>query len=104
MTFLTLLFMLLAVHAVADFPLQGDYMAREKANSNYILFMHALIHAAGVFLILSSLYFALAELILHALIDKAKTTGRINFMTDQALHILCKLIYVVLVTDIVVLT
>ena len=40
---------------------------------------------------------AFAELVLHSLIDYAKSEGWISFTVDQALHWSCKLLYVALI-------
>lgn len=70
---------LLAGHAIADYPLQGD--------------CHATIHALAVFLATGSMAFAIGELIAHTIIDHTKCAGRISYNTDQKLHILCKLLW-----------
>lgn len=90
----TLFLLLLAGHALGDYALQSDYMAKEKANSLWVLLMHALIHGGIVYFVTGSLALMAAETVLHAGIDKLKTTGRISLVVDQALHVLCKLVYV----------
>ena len=111
-----MLFWLLFWHAMADFPLQGDYLAKRKnrkiereekfyatnteggvyTHSPWWMHMswHALIHAGGVAFITNNVAFGLVEFVLHFGIDFAKTQGKINSTTDQALHITCKLAYV----------
>jgi hypothetical protein len=91
-------------HAVADFPLQGDYLARMKVRSQapglsewlVALSAHSLIHAGGVWLVSGSLALGALEFVLHALIDVAKGEGKTGLLTDQALHLACKLGYVVI--------
>ena len=91
-------FKLLIGHALCDFPLQGDFLARGKNHKNplpsvpwyWCLGAHALLQAGAVFYVTGSLVLALAELFLHASIDMWKSNGKINFDTDQCLHILCK--------------
>lgn len=100
----------LAAHLVADYPLQGDYLSKMK-NNNFNDFRwnshigppwwlamasHAGIHA-GFVLLITGLEFPelfAAEFTAHFLIDYAKCNGRIKFITDQALHIACKIAYV----------
>ena len=92
------------MHALADFPLQGEYLARVKQRSNAVSFnewfvalsAHSLIHAGGVWIISGSVLYGLAELFLHWLIDFGKGSGRYGFATDQLLHIGCKAVFVVL--------
>jgi hypothetical protein len=99
------MFFALAVsHALADFPLQGGYIAKQKnpatadSRSEMVVALgaHALIHAGAVWLVTGSQTLGCAELVLHALIDLAKGRGKFGFLTDQALHLLCKVLYAVL--------
>lgn len=91
-------FLMLVWHAIADYPLQGDFLARAKSRAAAIpgvpwfqaLVAHALIHAGGVWLITGSAWLGLAELLAHALIDDAKCMGRLSFNQDQLLHVACK--------------
>ena len=92
------------IHALADFPLQGEYLARQKSRkradsgSEWViaLFAHCVIHAGGVWLISGSLAFAAAELILHGLIDFGKGEEKFGLATDQVLHLVCKAAYALL--------
>lgn len=96
-----MLFALVAAHALADYPLQGDFLAKAKNRTAPIpgvpwwqaLGAHALIHGAFVAAITGNVYLGLAEVLAHAIIDDAKCSGRIGFNTDQALHIGCKLLW-----------
>ena len=103
---LGVLFALLISHAVADFALQNDFVARAKnrhADLSDIfptgrpkglwgctLLAHALIHAGGVWLVTGFVTLGLAELILHLVIDFARCEGWLSFSVDQGLHGLCK--------------
>ncbi|TIL30086.1 MAG: DUF3307 domain-containing protein [Mesorhizobium sp.] len=85
--------LLLAGHWVADYPLQGDFLATAKAQGPlrvYHLAAHAGIHAGAVALVTGSVWLGLSEFVAHAIIDENKTHRRISFATDQALHIACK--------------
>lgn len=94
--------LLLFFHALADFPLQGDYLARAKSAKTPLagtpwwiaLAAHSAIHAGFVLLATGSLVLFAAEYVAHALIDHAKCEGRIGYVTDQALHVACKLVWV----------
>lgn len=96
-----LLILLLAAHALCDYPLQGDFLSRAKNRIAPLpgvpwfqaLGAHALIHAGAVLLVTGFWWLAAIEAVAHALIDDAKCAGRISFNTDQALHVLCKLAY-----------
>ena len=109
LTALQALFALSIGHAVADFPLQGEYLATGK-NRRFLVRIqdpsrpphiwvacmaaHCLIHAGAVWMITGSVILALVELIVHWFIDVAKCNGHTNFNQDQILHIVCKMAYV----------
>ncbi len=96
-----MLFLLLVWHALADYPLQGDFLAKAKNETAPIpgipwwqaMLAHAMIHAGGVYLITGSTYMAMLELCFHYWIDRAKCRGKIGFNGDQLLHVLCKVGY-----------
>ena len=95
---LELFALLLAAHALADYPLQGDFLAKAKNHTAPLpgvpwyqaLMAHSAIHGGFVGLITGSLLLGLAEFALHCAIDRAKCAARIDFNTDQALHVACK--------------
>lgn len=92
----------LVAHALADFPLQGEYLARHKVRSAagsrsewmVALWAHSVIHAGGVWLVSGSLAFAAVEWGLHALIDLGKGERKFGLIADQSLHVACKAVYV----------
>lgn len=100
-----LFFAFLVVHTLADFPLQGDYLAREKVRKNaacrtdwlIALSAHSIIQAGGVWLLTGSLALGTTEFFLHWLIDLAKGEGKFGVVVDQSLHLLCKLGYVLVI-------
>lgn len=93
---------LMVAHAVCDYPLQGDFLARAKNRANPIpgfpwyqaLGAHALMHAGAVWLITGFWWLGALEFFAHALTDDAKCTGKIGLNTDQAIHALCKALWV----------
>ena len=108
------LFLLLAGHALADFAFQGEAMALGK-NRNppatggpregkedtgvpwpYWMGAHALIHGGLVAVITGSVWLGIAETVVHFGIDFAKCEGWTNIHSDQALHVLCKVVWVAL--------
>lgn len=100
----TTLLALLAAHALADYPLQGDWLSKAKNHTLSLvpgetiwpmaLVSHALIHSLAVYVVTSSFWMALAELVVHSAIDYLKCDGRLTYNQDQMAHILCKLVYV----------
>lgn len=103
--FLALLFLLVVGHALADYPLQGEFLATAKDHKTQVgrqlwpwaLSFHATIHGGMVFVITGVPLLGVVETALHALIDWAKTHNYINFNVDQWLHLLCKVVWAVLV-------
>jgi hypothetical protein len=105
---LTLLFALMIGHALADYPLQGEYIALHKNRHHkaapgekeipglwvHCLTAHSLIHAGFVWLITGRVVFGVMELVLHFLFDTLKCDRKTTLHTDQLLHLLCKSVYV----------
>jgi len=108
----TLLFALLIGHALADYPLQGDFLAQHK-NRHYnaaangfpkgvwihCLASHALIHAGFVWFITGSALLGLCEFVLHTFIDFIKCEKLTGFHTDQVLHVLSKVLFIVMISQ-----
>ncbi|MEB3260658.1 MAG: DUF3307 domain-containing protein [Cyanobacteriota bacterium] len=92
-------------HFLCDFGLQSDRMAREKCPGcdttlpwGWWLTAHAAIHGLAVALLTGVSALGLAEMAVHALIDHSKCRGRLSLRTDQLLHLLCKGLWVLLLT------
>mgnify|MGYP000226976481 CR=1 FL=1 len=93
--------LLIVAHALADYPLQGDFLAKAKNHTEPIpgvpwyqaLIAHSAIHAGFVGVITGSIWLGLAEFIVHNLTDYAKCAGRISYNTDQAIHVGCKAVW-----------
>jgi hypothetical protein len=103
-TFWVLLLLLCAGHALCDYPLQGDFLAKGKNQLAPLpgvpwyqcMFAHSLIHAGTVLLITGSFALAILELTLHFATDFWKCEGAISFNTDQAMHYSCKVAWAAL--------
>lgn len=104
--FLKFLFLLIAVHAILDFPLQGDTVAINKnPNANtalqkhvpwgYWLSAHALSHGLGVWFITQSVWLGICETISHWIIDYLKCQGKYSIHMDQFLHLLSKIVWLI---------
>ena len=98
---INILILLFFWHALADFPLQGDFLARFKdptaiGNSlwPWCLGAHCMIHAGGVYLITGAWQAAVFEFATHWVIDWTKCHGRISFNQDQVFHLIGKLIII----------
>lgn len=94
------LFLLIFWHCLADYPLQGDFIAAAKNKNTdlgktywkVVLPAHAMIHAGGVFIITQSLVCAIVELVSHTITDYLKCEDKITFNQDQAIHVAFKVI------------
>ena len=97
------LFLLIAGHFIADYPLQIESIALGKnrnidparfgVNWQYWLGSHAFTHGAFVAVITGNPYLGIAETVMHSLIDFGKCEGNFNIHVDQVLHIVCKLLW-----------
>ena len=97
---MTALFLIVG-HAVCDYPLQGDFLARGKNHKAPLtgvpwyqcLFAHAAIQGGAVALTTGSAALGVAEFFAHGLIDYGKCDGWFGFNVDQALHFACKAVW-----------
>lgn len=98
------LILLIAAHALCDYPLQGDFLSRGKNHTAPIpgipwwqaMWAHSAIHAGAVQIITGIWLLSVAEFVIHFATDRAKCAGWISFNTDQAIHITCKLCWAVI--------
>ncbi|MHC4094174.1 MAG: DUF3307 domain-containing protein [Planctomycetota bacterium] len=104
-----LFFLFLVGHALCDFILQSGAMGALKNRRRNLrtdsgpavppwyfwLSAHSLTHGGAVYFITGSWHLGAVESILHAAIDHLKCEERLSIHQDQALHIACKVIYVV---------
>ena len=102
-------FLLLVGHAVADFALQTEIMARLKNRHNkpdnipngqkyipcwiYWMSSHSLIHAGAVYVVTGSLVWAIFEFCSHFIIDMLKCENVTNPNQDQISHVWMKVVY-----------
>ena len=110
---MTVLFLLLASHALVDFTFQTEWIAKNKNRHAggkpsgydpalhgplqtvwpYVLSAHAFQHGLGVYLATNSLGLGLAETAAHWAIDFGKCERWYGIHTDQWLHIGCKVLW-----------
>lgn len=109
-----LLLLLFFVHALADYPLQGDFLARGKNHLAplpgvpwwHCLIAHGAIHGGltgiAVYAVTGdsdlAMAIGVAETAIHSVVDHTKCNGEIDIHTDQAIHLLCKVGWVWLVS------
>ena len=102
----SLFLVLLAGHALADFALQGRFLAEGKNRHTSVgrlwwphaLTAHALIHGGFVTVLTGSAALGLAEVVAHWLTDWLKCEGKIGVHVDQTIHLACKLLWFLLAT------
>lgn len=93
--------LLIGLHALCDYPLQGDFLARGKNHRVPVagvpwyqcLLAHAAIHGLAVGLVLGP-GFGIAECVAHAVTDYLKCSDAFDFNIDQAIHLGCKVAWV----------
>jgi len=100
---------LLMMHALTDFSLQSDAMAKGKNRHKkpdyipegqkltpcwiYWLSAHALISGGGVWIVTGKWWWGITETVLHWIFDFMKCDNKTNPHQDQLLHIASRLIY-----------
>lgn len=105
-------FLLMFGHYLADYPLQGAFLAKEKSHLNgkdpdhpdvvplapwyQTLLAHAWIHGGFIFLVTHSLTLAMLEIAAHGAIDYSKCAKKLTYNQDQALHFVCKAVWALL--------
>ena len=108
--FIELFFWLVFFHFLADYPLQGEFLARFKNPKDtlhddnrfgegawrWALWGHSLIHGGVVFFATGIMWLGFAEMLAHAIIDKRKVDGKITFHQDQTLHMIVKALWAVI--------
>ena len=105
-----LLLILLFMHFIFDFPLQGQYLATMKDRKFkrpageipwvYAMFVHSFLHALSSAVVLMwfgvgtalIVVIVLAETVWHFLFDMSKCSGNINLATDQIYHVVTKIL------------
>lgn len=100
---------LLCAHLFFDYAGQGDFMARAKNPTTPIpgvpwyqpMVAHCILQAGAVGYLTGSPELAAAELLCHCAIDIAKCRGVFGpggraYNIDQALHVACKLLWVLM--------
>lgn len=103
-TFLFLFLGMVAMHFLADYPLQGDAVAIHKSRHvkdalsqavpwYWWMTGHAAMHAVGVYIITRSMVWSIVEFGIHFITDMAKCDKVITLNQDQFVHISAKLFY-----------
>lgn len=109
--FCKLLLLLLAGHALADYPLNGDFLSKGKNrhSSPYLAWMpwywcmacHCLIHAGFVCFLTNSVACGMGEFTIHFATDYAKGEKWISVDQDQFIHLGCKLLWALVIWSVI---
>lgn len=91
------------LHYIGDFALQNQFIAEAKNHTKPIpnfswyhaLAAHSIIHGGLIGILTGSIVLAVLETVVHAAIDYLKSDGRFGVDVDQALHIMCKVLWCV---------
>ena len=98
---LKILLIIYVANLILDYPLQNDFLAMNKSKNNYLLFVHSMIWAGGISIVLMYLgvfmwWKFVMLLVGHILIDAWKCRGRYKKLNisdwnslyiDQGLHV-----------------
>lgn len=105
MTIYEAVFWLIALHFIADFQLQSDFISRSKVPGTstiwpIVLSAHAAMHGVMVAIIVGPVL-GLAEFVLHWVVDLGKSSGAFGrgtggFYFDQSLHLVSKFVWLAL--------
>jgi hypothetical protein len=96
------LVLLVCGHYLGDYGLQNDFIAKFKVPGSapfwfHVMIGHCAIHGGIVALVTQNPYLGLAEFVCHFSLDYAKCKGKISMDTDQAGHLLCKIVWFFLI-------
>ena|ERR1700692_1821146 len=105
--FTSILILLITAHFIADYPLQGEFLAIQKnpwlpedkrfAPWYQAMTAHCFIHAGFVFLITGNVWFFFVELIAHFITDVGKCSKAMSYNVDQIIHVLWKVAFAYMV-------
>ena len=91
-----LIYKLIFCHLIGDYVLQSDFIAKSKGENMYHLLVHCFLYAVPFYIIFG--YDVRIPVIItsHIVIDILKARYKdIDYVTDQVLHYLAMLIYLI---------
>lgn len=85
---------LLLCHLIGDYVLQNDFIATQKGENWYIMFVHCTLYLLSFYICFGLCWQLFAIYAVHLIVDPLKAKlGKINDMQDQILHYLALLLY-----------
>lgn len=89
-----LIITLIFCHLIGDYVLQTDFIAKTKGTNWYHLIIHCMLYCLPFFVIYGLTWQLLFIFITHMVIDPIKARyNKINYITDQLLHYIVMLVY-----------
>ena len=73
-------------HAVGDYVLQNDFLAKTKGDNFYHLLMHCILYCIPFAVVYGIDYKIVILFVMHVWIDWEKCKGIIGYVEDQILH------------------
>lgn len=87
---------LIFCHLLGDYVLQVDFIAQTKGKNWYHLFVHCALYCLPFYIVFGFNWQLVFIFATHCIIDPLKARyNKINYITDQVLHYLCMLVYLV---------
>lgn len=83
-------------HLIGDYVLQIDFIATTKGKNWYHLLIHCFLYIVPFYVVYGCDWRLIIIFVTHIIIDPLKARwGKINYVTDQILHYIIALIYLV---------
>jgi hypothetical protein len=87
---------LIVCHLIGDYVLQTPFIAETKGKNWYHLFIHCALYCVPFFILYGIVWQLGLIFVSHLVIDPLKARyGKIDYTTDQALHYLMALSYLI---------
>jgi hypothetical protein len=84
-------------HLVGDYVLQLDFIAQTKGKNWYHLFVHCALYCLPFYVAFGLNWQLLFIFLSHCIVDPLKARyNKINYVTDQVIHYLCGLAYLLI--------
>ena len=91
-----LIYQLVVCHAIGDYVLQNDFLARTKGENWWHLIIHCVLYTVPFALVFGVNWWLLYIFITHIIIDAAKARyKKIDYILDQTYHFGVLIVYAV---------
>ena len=87
---------LILCHLIGDYVLQNDFLAKTKGDNIYHLLIHCALYCLPFYICFGFVWQLGVIFVTHIVIDILKARfKKINYVTDQILHYLIALLYLI---------